>query len=101
MKFDHPDHKGYSFELPDKWSVRLALDYDSEIELGLSLSQSYYVRLWNALLAVIDEGEWHCKDVPLDVDLDKKQNKKTLEIIKWAGLAGYSARSSINANEKN
>ena len=33
MKFDHPDHKDYSFELPDKWSVRLVLDYDSEIEL--------------------------------------------------------------------
>ena len=100
MKFDHPVHKKASFELPDKWSVRLVLNYDSNLELGASLSQSLYVRLWNALRAVIIPEEWHC-GVPLEVSLDDVHDAKTLDIIKWACLAGHSARRSMDADEKN
>ena len=105
MRFDHPEYHTKKnecwFELPDSWTVRLILNYDSRIELGISLSQSYYVRLWNALNAIILEKEWHIKGVPLNVSLDEVSDKKTLDIIKWASMAGFSARRAMDADEKN
>ena len=97
MKFDHPDYKA-SFSLADDWTVRTVLDYDSEIETRTG--RNMYVRLWDALKAVIQPDDWHC-DVPLEIGLDEAQDKKTLDIIKWAGLAGFSARKVMDADRKN
>lgn len=96
MKFDHPEYEA-SFELSDKWTVREALAYDSETEAS---PHGTYIRLWDAVRAVIDPEKWHC-EVPLDLSLDDAPDEKTLDIIKWAGLAGYSARQAMNADEKN
>ena len=100
MRFDHPEYhaekKECWFELSDDWTVRTVLDYDSEIVF----TNSMYVRLWNALRAVLDPEKWHV-DVPLEIELDEVQNDRTLEIIKWAGLAGFSARRLQDADRKN
>ena len=98
MKFDHPDYKGVSFKISDKWTVREVLDYDSWIDS--SLGDSTYVRLWNAVRSVIQPDDWDC-DISLEMSLDDVLDKKALEIIKWAGLAGYSARASMDVDEKN
>ena len=96
MKFDHPDYED-SFELSDSWTTRTILDYDSEVEAS---PQGLYIRLWNAVRAVLDPEKWH-SEISLDMSLDEVNDAKTLDIIKWAGLAGYSARQSMNADEKN
>ena len=97
MKFDHPDYEA-SFELSDKWTVREVLDYDSVIDS--SLGAGIYVRLWGAIRAVMQPDDWDC-DISLEMSLDDVGDKKSLEIIKWAGLAGYSARASMDFDEKN
>lgn len=102
MRFDHPEYhtkkKECFFELPDNWTVRTVLDYDAAIvpvfDTGL------YVRLWNAVKAVIDPEKWHC-EVSLELSLDEVGDKKTIEIIQWAGLAGFSARRKMDADRKN
>ena len=98
MKFDHPDY-GASFELSDNWTVREVLDYDSVIDS--SLGDGIYVRLWNAVRIVMQPDDWHCDSVSLELSLDDAHNKESLEIVKWAGLAGFSARSSMDVDEKN
>jgi len=97
MKFDHPEHEA-SFELSDDWTVRTVLDYDSEIESRIG--RSMYVRLWDAVRAVLDPEKWD-SDVSLELSLDDVKDKKTLDIIKWAGLAGFSARKTQDADRKN
>ncbi len=102
MRFDHPEYHTKKnecwFELPDEWTVRTVLDYDSDITPAFN--NSLYVRLWNALRAVIDKEEWHI-EVPLDIELDDVHNDKTLDIIKWACLAGFSGRRKQDADGKN
>lgn len=102
MRFDHPEYHTKKekcwFELSDKWTVREVLDYDSDIDY--SVGKSIYIRLWNAVRAVLNPDDWHC-EVPFAVSLDKKLDKKTLAIIKWACLAGWSARQAMNVDEKN
>lgn len=102
MRFDHPEYHTKKtecwFELSDNWTVREALDYDSVIDS--SLGAGVYIRLWNAVRAVLKPEDWNC-DVSLEASLDDVHDKKSLEIIKWAGLAGFSARASMDVDEKN
>jgi hypothetical protein len=102
MRFDHPEYHTKKsecwFELSDSWTVRTVLDYDAAIVPVFD--NGLYVRLWNALSAVVDPEKWHC-EVPLDLSLDEVHDKKTIEIIQWASLAGFSARRSMDADRKN
>ena len=104
MKFDHPDYKDVSFELSDKWTVRTTLAYDSAMD-HLS-DPNMYVRLWEALQAVLAPEDWKCEDISLDASFDEKglsgkKKKKLIETIKWAGTAGWSVRYAQDADEKN
>lgn len=101
MKFDHPEYKNVSFELPNKWTVRKVLDYDSALELSTAAKDNMYVRLWNAAISVVEAGDWHIKEVPLEIDIDEIHASNVLEIIKFVGLAGYSARNAQEPEEKN
>ena len=101
MKFEYEKNTKIWFELPEKWTVRTVLAYDSLIETGLALKESMYVRLWNALKSVADPEKWHCGPVSLDMSLDDVMKEETLNILKWACLAGFSARNSLRPDEKN
>ena len=103
MRFDHPEFHTKKnecwFEFADEWTVRAVLDYDSILDSDLEAGM--YVRFWNALKAVISPDDRHCDDVSLDLSLDDIQDKKTLKIIKWAGLVGWSTRITMDVDEKN
>ena len=101
MKFEYAENKKIYFELPDKWTVRTVLAYDSVIETGMATNQSMYERLWNALKSVADTKKWHCKPLSLDMNLEGVMKEETLDILKWACLAGFTARNSLRADEKN
>ena len=101
MKFVYEENNKIWFELPEKWTVRTVLAYDSALETGLALKESMYVRLWKALKSVADPKKWHCKPVSLSMNLEGVVKEETLDIIKWACLAGFSARNSLRPDEKN
>jgi len=99
MEFTHPDYKDVSLKLPDKWTVRMVLHYDSLVEMRNE--EGMYIALWAALRSVVAKEDWQC-DIPLDTSfLDEDHNKRTRQIIKWACLAGWSARQALDTDEKN
>jgi len=101
MKFNHPEFKDVSFSLPDEWTVRQVLKYDAVIDFARSEDEKdgLYEKLWNALLAVLDLDEWNC-DVDPGISLDEVSNEKTLAVIKFAALAGWSARRAQDLKEE-
>jgi len=103
MRFDHPDSKDDWFELSDQWTVRDVLAYDSQLEIGAVLLDNMYIRLWRAAhsILIINEDNYHVDDCPMDIDIDSIQSEKTMDLMKWVGMACYSARQALEPDEKN
>ena len=100
MKFDHPEYAKTSIEIPDEWTVRQVLAYDSVIDAGST--ESMYEMLWEAAKAVITEDDISSEiELGLDLDLSQRVSKDQLALIKWISLAGWSARQAQDTEEKN
>ena len=100
MKFDHPELDDVWFTVKEDPKMRDILQYDSEI-VG-RMSSTLYPRLWSGLKWLVDE--WHCDIVDPQADvgelLDGSYDAKKNEVVKWAGLACWSYRQSLEP-EKN
>ena len=125
-RFDHPDYEDTWFTVTEDPTNRDVLMYDSAIEGSSYLS--LYPRLWRGVQALVDE--WHidakitlpensedrairklvkkikAKTLPLTPDIDavalmeSAASNDVISIIKWAGLAVFSYRQSLEP-EKN
>ncbi len=93
MKF-HNAELECTFEVSEPLSYRLALRYDSEVEMNID-NAGLYERLWRGVqqLAV----DWKCPHVRIDQNLDDAQSVPGLAVIKWAGLAVFSYRQELKA----
>lgn len=98
MKFDHPKHDA-SFEIddPEEWTTRQILNYDSVLEMNIA--QPFYVRLWKSAKVLIHD--WDCDFIDVNDELDDAKGIKAAEVLKWASLAVFSARRSLDGDEKN
>lgn len=99
-KFDHPDNEEIWFTVKEDPKMRDILMYDSVIE-G-SMLASLYPRLWGGVRCLVDE--WNCETVNPEDDtaelMDGAADMGVIDIIKWAGLACFSYRQSLEP-EKN
>ena len=99
-RFDHPDNENIWFTTIEEPTMRAVLMYDSAIE-G-SMLASLYPRLWAGVQFLVDE--WHCELVSPDADasdlMDGAADMEVIDVIKWAGLAVFSFRQSLEP-EKN
>ena len=102
MKIDHPDFDDISFETKEKPTNRDVLMYDSVIE-GQSRA-TLYPRLWGGVKWLVDLEKWNCDIVKPDDDIEKimeaEADIKKIVIIKWAALAVFTYRHSLEP-EKN
>ena len=87
-----------SFTLPDSVTIRQELAYDSAVALeGRGVSS--YERLWKGLQVIAEN--WQCPHVQLTDSLERVEGRKALEVIKWAGLLGYSHMLALRETPKN
>ena len=95
MRFDHPDLKDVWFICKAEPKNRDVLMYDSEITGRMAAT--LYPRLWAGVKWMIDE--WHCETVNPETDaetiMDAAADISVIEIIKWASLAVFSYRNSL------
>jgi hypothetical protein len=81
-----------TFEFPDPLSYRLALRYDSEVEMNFD-NADLYGRLWRGVQQIA--VNWQCPHIGIAANLDDVQTEKGLEVIKWAGLMAFSYRQEL------
>lgn len=100
MRFDHPDLEDTWFTIKAAPKMRDVLQYDSEITGRMT--STLYTRLWAGVKWMVDE--WHCEIVSPEADaaelMDSAADMTVIEVIKWAGLAVFSFRQSLEP-EKN
>jgi hypothetical protein len=100
IKFDHPEFEDVSFTVKEHPKNRDILTYDGEIE-GFTRTVMY-PRLWAGVKWLVDE--WKIEGINPDDDIEAIMNgdadMRTIKIMKWAGLACFSFRQSLEP-EKN
>jgi len=100
MRFDHPDYDDTWFTVKEEPLIRDILSYDGE--MTGSMAATLYPRLWRSAKWLIDE--WNCEGINPDDDfnaiLDRSADIRLVELVKWAGLAVFSFRQSLEP-EKN
>jgi hypothetical protein len=74
---------GVSFDLPEVFTVRLRLAYNS-CKGFITSSDQIYEKLWDGAKALITN--WQSEDVKLDDSLDTLTTAKQAKIVEWAGL---------------
>jgi hypothetical protein len=88
---------GIKLTLPDKWTFRQTLSYDSYMDWRKG--KDLYDRLWMAAKSVIVKLE--SPNLVLDLDLDGEYNPALVEPMKWVALAVYSVRMALDEIPKN
>lgn len=85
--------------VPEEPTRRQLLRYDSQADIP---NMGMYERLWGGVQALADEIELECDYVNIDDDLDTPaEDPRWMDVVKWASLAVFSWRRSVESAEKN
>lgn len=100
MRIVSDDNKT-TFEVPDAPTVAEVMEYDTAVELRGRLGVTYE-RLWAGACTSIVKS-WNSETVPVrDANvLEQPATNAVVSVIKWAGIALFTWRLSLDSTPKN